>query len=119
MPVAIILDLMLPRLDGIGVYRAVCQFSDVPIVMLTARAAELDRLPGLDTGAADSVCEPFSPGELMARLRALLRRAEGRRVKHTPPWTVGDNRQEPAPQDRSGRAGLRQQRPGLRCGLPL
>ena len=90
-PAAIILDLMLPGLDGIGVCRAVREFCDVPIVMLTARIDELDRLLGLDTGADDDVCKPFSPRELMARVRALLRRAEGRLVKRTPPWTVDDN----------------------------
>ena len=90
-PAAIILDLMLPGLDGIGVCRAVREFCDVPIVMLTARIDELDRLLGLDTGADDYVCKPFSPRELMARVRALLRRAEGRLVKRTPPWTVDDN----------------------------
>ena len=90
-PAAIILDLMLPGLDGIGVCRAVREFSDVPIVMLTARVDELDRLLGLDTGADDYVCKPFSPRELMARVRALLRRAEGRLVRHTPAWTVDDN----------------------------
>ena len=90
-PAAIILDLMLPGLDGIGVCRAVREFCDVPIVMLTARIDELDRLLGLDTGADDDVCKPFSPRELMARVRALLRRAEGRLVKRMPPWTVVDN----------------------------
>ena len=90
-PAAIILDLMLPGLDGIGVCRAVREFCDVPIVMLTARIDELDRLLGLDTGADDYVCKPFSPRELMARVRALLRRAEDRLVKRTPPWTVDDN----------------------------
>ena len=69
-PAAIILDLMLPGLDGIGVCRAVREFCDVPIVMLTARIDELDRLLGLDTGADDDVCKPFSPRELMARVRA-------------------------------------------------
>ena len=90
-PAAIILDLMLPGLDGIGVCRAVRAFSDVPIIMLTARIDELDRLLGLDTGADDYVCKPFSPRELMARVRALLRRADGRLVRHTPAWTVDDN----------------------------
>ena len=70
---------MLPGLDGIGVCRAVRQFSDVPIIMLTARVDEVDRLLGLDTGADDYVCKPFSPREVMARVKAQLRRAAGRR----------------------------------------
>ena len=77
-PSLILLDLMLPGLDGIGVCRAVREFSDVPIIMLTARVDEVDRLLGLDTGADDYVCKPFSPREVMARVKAQLRRAEGR-----------------------------------------
>ena len=77
-PAAIILDVMLPGLDGIEVCRAVRSRSDVPIMMLTARVDEIDRLLGLDIGADDYVCKPFSPREVMARLRALIRRAEGR-----------------------------------------
>ncbi|MBJ7313228.1 response regulator [Rugamonas sp. CCM 8940] len=72
-----VLDLMLPGLDGIGVCRAVRQFSPVPIIMLTARVDEVDRLLGLDTGADDYVCKPFSPRELVARVRVHLRRAAG------------------------------------------
>jgi two-component system response regulator BaeR len=71
----LMLDLMLPGLDGIGVCREVRSFSQVPIVMLTARIDEIDRLLGLDTGADDYVCKPFSPREVVARVRAHLRRA--------------------------------------------
>lgn len=89
-PDAVILDWMLPGLDGIGVCKAVRAFSDVPILMLTARVDELDRLLGLDTGADDYVCKPFAPREVLARVRALLRRAGGR-VKASPhPWVVED-----------------------------
>lgn len=89
-PDAVILDWMLPGLDGIGVCKAVRAFSDVPILMLTARVDELDRLLGLDTGADDYVCKPFAPREVVARVRALLRRAGGR-VKTLPhPWAVED-----------------------------
>jgi len=73
----VLLDLMLPELDGIGVCREVRAFSAVPIIMLTARIDEVDRLLGLDTGADDYVCKPFSPREVMARVRAHLRRASG------------------------------------------
>jgi two-component system response regulator BaeR len=72
-----VLDLMLPGLDGIGVCREVRTFSQVPIIMLTARIDEIDRLLGLETGADDYVCKPFSPREVVARVRAHLRRAMG------------------------------------------
>jgi two-component system, OmpR family, response regulator BaeR len=89
-PALVILDVMLPGLSGIGVCRAVRQFSDVPILMLTARVDEMDRLLGLDTGADDYVCKPFSPREVMARVRALVRRADGHLVTTAPPWAVDD-----------------------------
>ena len=87
-PDAVILDWMLPGLDGIGVCKAVRAFSDVPILMLTARVDEVDRLLGLDTGADDYVCKPFAPREVVARVRALLRRAEGRVISSPRPWLV-------------------------------
>lgn len=89
-PDAIILDWMLPGLDGIGVCKAVRAFSDVPILMLTARVDEVDRLLGLDTGADDYVCKPFAPREVIARIRALLRRAQGRVKAANHPWEVDD-----------------------------
>ncbi len=90
-PAVVILDLMLPGLDGIGVCRAVRAFSDVPILMLTARVDELDRLLGLDTGADDYVCKPFSPREVLARVRSLLRRVQGRVKACALPWTIDEN----------------------------
>jgi two-component system response regulator BaeR len=92
-PDLVILDVMLPCLDGIGVCKAVRRFSDVPILMLTARIDEVDRLLGLDTGADDYVCKPFSPREVMARVRALLRRSEGRVSTSSVPWTIDDDAQ--------------------------
>lgn len=74
-PALVVLDLMLPGLDGLALCRAVRAFSEVPIVMVTARVEEIDRLLGLDTGADDYLCKPFSPRELVARIRAILRRA--------------------------------------------
>ncbi len=74
-PDLILLDLMLPRLDGIEICRALREDSDVPIVMVTARVEEEDRLAGLDLGADDYVTKPFSPRELAARVRAVLRRS--------------------------------------------
>jgi two-component system response regulator BaeR len=70
-----LLDLMLPRLDGLEVCKAVRMFSATPIIMLTARIDEVDRLIGLEVGADDYVCKPFSPREVVARVKAQLRRA--------------------------------------------
>lgn len=78
LPAAVVLDVMLPGLDGLEVCRAVRSFSDVPILISSARVEELDRLLGLELGADDYVCKPFSPRELVARVKALLRRAQGR-----------------------------------------
>ena len=89
-PVVILLDLMLPGLDGIGVCRAVRSFCDVPIIMLTARVDEVDRLLGLETGADDYVCKPFSPREVMARVKAQIRRAQGRLVSQAVPWSIDE-----------------------------
>ena len=75
-PDAIVLDLGLPRVDGLDVIRAIRRDSRVPIVILTARGDETDRVTGLELGADDYVVKPFSPRELVARVRAVLRRAE-------------------------------------------
>jgi len=74
-PSVVILDVMLPGLDGIEVCRAVRKFSMVPIIMLTARVDETDRIQGLDIGADDYLCKPVSPREVVARVRAQVRRA--------------------------------------------
>jgi DNA-binding response OmpR family regulator len=74
-PDLIVLDLMLPRIDGMEVCRRIRAESAVPIIMVTARSAEEDRLTGLDLGADDYMIKPFSPRELVARVRAVLRRA--------------------------------------------
>jgi two-component system, OmpR family, response regulator BaeR len=74
-PALVVLDLMLPGLDGLSVCRALREFSDVPVVMVTARVEEIDRLLGLDAGADDYMCKPFSPRELVARIKAILRRS--------------------------------------------
>jgi two-component system, OmpR family, alkaline phosphatase synthesis response regulator PhoP len=76
-PDLVVLDLSLPAMDGLDVCRALRRESDVPIVMLTARAEEADRLIGLELGADDYITKPFSPRELVARVRAVLRRARG------------------------------------------
>lgn len=79
-PGFVVLDLMLPRLDGWEVCRQLRTFSDVPILMLTAREEEIDRVTGLTLGADDYVVKPFSPRELVARVKAILRRSS----KQTP-----------------------------------
>ena len=76
-PDLIVLDLNLPEMDGLDVCRALRRGSDVPIIMLTARVAETDRLIGLELGADDYITKPFSPRELVARVRAVLRRVRG------------------------------------------
>lgn len=75
-PDLVILDLMLPEVDGLTVCRNLRQSSDTPILVLTARTGELDKIVGLESGADDYMTKPFSLPELLARLRALLRRAE-------------------------------------------
>jgi two-component system alkaline phosphatase synthesis response regulator PhoP len=76
-PDLIVLDLNLPEMDGLDVCRALRRESDVPIIMLTARVDEADRLIGLELGADDYITKPFSPRELVARVRAVLRRVQG------------------------------------------
>jgi two-component system response regulator BaeR len=73
-PCLILLDLMLPSMDGLEVCREVRKFSAVPIIMITARVEEIDRLLGLELGADDYICKPFSPREVVARVKAVLRR---------------------------------------------
>ena len=70
----ILLDWMLPGMDGLSLCRALRADSDIPIIMMTARAEEDDRLLGLDSGADDYICKPFSPREVVARVRTVLRR---------------------------------------------
>ena len=74
-PDLMVLDLMLPGVDGLGITRWVRQRSDLPIIMLTARREEVDRIAGLEMGADDYVIKPFSPQELVSRVRAVLRRS--------------------------------------------
>ncbi len=78
-PDLVLLDLMLPGKDGLEVCRELRRLGDIPIIMVTARVEEIDRLLGLELGADDYICKPFSPREVMARVRAVLRRAGGQR----------------------------------------
>ena len=73
-PAVVLLDLVLPDLDGFTLCREIRAFSTVPLIMISARADEADRLRGLDIGADDYVCKPFHAAEVVARVRALLRR---------------------------------------------
>lgn len=83
-PDLIVLDLMLPGIDGLEVCRTIRNESDVPIIMLTARTTDQDKLTGLDSGADDYVTKPFSPRELAARVRAVLRRLPGEALLRGP-----------------------------------
>ena len=102
-PDLVILDWMLPKLDGLEVLRQVRQASAVPVLMLTARAEEADRVIGLEVGADDYLTKPFSIRELVARVRALLRRIEHVQAilaadhrRDTPPIAYGPLRLDPA-----------------------
>ncbi len=75
-PSLVVLDLMLPGMDGLEVCRRVREESDVPIIMLTARSEDIDKIVGLELGADDYMTKPFNPRELLARIRAILRRAD-------------------------------------------
>ena len=79
-PALILLDLMLPGKDGMEICKEIRGFSDVPIIMITARVEEIDRLLGLELGADDYICKPFSPREVVARTKAVLRRTQGQQT---------------------------------------
>jgi two-component system response regulator BaeR len=88
-PNLILLDIMLPGRDGMEVCKDIRVFSRVPIIMVTARVEEIDRLLGLELGADDYICKPFSPREVVARVKAVLRRAQdGRTIQAS--WLVMD-----------------------------
>ncbi|MBF0258432.1 MAG: response regulator [Desulfamplus sp.] len=74
LPDLILLDIMLPVMDGMAVCREIRKFSSVPVIMITAKVEEIDRLLGLEIGADDYICKPFSPREVVARVKAVLRR---------------------------------------------
>jgi DNA-binding response OmpR family regulator len=105
-PDVIVLDLMLPGIDGIEACRRIRAFSDAYIVMLTARVEEIDRIVGLSTGADDYVTKPFSPGELMARVRAMLRRPRASRAETDAIRRFGDLEIDPTAREVSHRGEL-------------
>ncbi len=88
-PDLLLLDLMLPGLDGLSILREVRKTSELPVIMVTARVEEIDRLLGLELGADDYVCKPYSPREVVARVKSVLRRSRPRQQAavdpHQPP----------------------------------
>ncbi len=92
----VLLDLMLPGRDGLSICRDLRARSDVPILMLTARGEETDRVIGLEMGADDYLSKPFSPRELLARIRALLRRVRGQAGPATAVLRIGDLELDPS-----------------------
>ena len=126
----ILLDIMMPGISGVELCRRIRRTSDVPILMVTARTSDRDRIAGLDEGADDYIVKPFSPGEVMARIRAVLRRADKNAANdHCPSYAhqkrgraLVDAGLQPRPDLYPGnppRPGLglcrREQRPG--CGF--
>jgi two-component system phosphate regulon response regulator OmpR len=95
MPDAIVMDLMLPGTDGLALTREIRATSTVPILMLSARGEEIDRVVGLEVGADDYLAKPFSPRELLARLRALLRRAQAPVTQPSEGLSFGPYRLDP------------------------
>ena len=87
-PDLILLDVMLPGMDGMEVCKELRKFSMVPVIMITARAEEIDRLLGLELGADDYICKPFSPREVVARVKTVLRRAHPEAA--TPQFILGE-----------------------------
>ena len=79
----ILLDIMLPKMDGFEVCQAIREFSDMPIVMLTAKGDDMDKILGLEYGADDYITKPFNILEVKARIKAIMRRASGRSEEHT------------------------------------
>ncbi len=96
-PSLVVLDLMLPGMDGLEVCRRVREQSDVPIIMLTARSDDIDKIVGLELGADDYLTKPFNPRELVARIKAILRRADraGAQAEAVPALSIGNLRIDP------------------------
>ena len=104
-PDLVLLDLMLPRIDGSEVFSRIRERSDTPVIMLTAKGQETDRIVGLEIGADDYVTKPFSPREVVARVRAVLRRAGHRGTENGGPLVFGSL--EIDPRSREVRSGGR------------
>jgi two-component system, OmpR family, response regulator BaeR len=91
-PDLVLLDLMLPGRDGIEICKEIRTFSSIPIIMITARIEEIDRLLGLELGADDYICKPFSPREVVARVKTVLRRAGGGPTLQTQGLSLDESR---------------------------
>ncbi len=91
-PDLILLDLMLPGRDGLEICKEIRSFSSVPVIMVTARIEEIDRLLGLELGADDYICKPFSPREVVARVKAVLRRGGGGETIHASGLVLDESR---------------------------
>ncbi len=105
-PDLVVLDVMLPRLSGFDALRRIRERSAVPVIMLTARGQDVDRIVGLELGADDYIPKPFNPRELLARIRAVLRRGRAQAAGGGAPVIVGDLRLDPG-----GRRALRSGQP--------
>ena len=106
-PDLVLLDLMLPKLDGFGVFRAIRARSESPVIMLTARGEVTDRIVGLDVGADDYISKPFSPSEVAARVRAVIRRAGRSSAPEGAGQVLRFDRLEISPQTREVAVGER------------
>ena len=95
-PSLVVLDIMLPEMDGFEVCRKTRAISEVPIIMLTARDEDFDKIVGLELGADDYLTKPFNPRELVARVKAILRRSDRRKKSEDQPMQVGDVKLDPA-----------------------
>lgn len=91
-PCVVLLDIMLPNRDGMEICKDIRACSNVPIIMITARVEEVDRLLGLELGADDYVCKPFSPREVVARVKAILRRTQNDNTSEHYPLTLDETR---------------------------
>lgn len=100
-PTLVVLDLMLPGIDGWEICRRVRAESDVPIIMLTARSDDIDKIVGLELGADDYLTKPFNPRELVARVRAILRRSEKRTISREDNTTLTLGNLQISPERRS------------------
>ncbi|MEE9304360.1 MAG: response regulator [Thiotrichaceae bacterium] len=87
----VLLDIMLPSIDGITICRELRKHSDIPIIMVTAKVEEIDRLLGLEMGADDYICKPFSPREVVARVKAVLRRFAPKESNETSLYLISES----------------------------
>lgn len=114
-PSLILLDIMLPNKNGIEICREIRQFSDIPILMVTARVDEINRLLGLEIGADDYICKPFSPREVVARVKANLRRVDALTLAREQAIINNSNSEAPNNQDPLLRIDQKKMQAHLNC----